>query len=109
MVVKLIIEYPGVRWLGDVVAAASTVTAAFARKLQAAFACKGSDHGGSGGGGDGDRPRGGGSRERSVVGSPRVADRGAVIAVAASGQASAREWWRSGTRPCTPAVDPSGN
>ena len=43
MVVKVIVEYPGVRWWGDVMANASTVTAAFARKLQAAFACKGSD------------------------------------------------------------------
>ena len=33
------------------VAAASTVTAAFARKLHTTFACKGSDYGGGGGGG----------------------------------------------------------
>ena len=60
---------------------ASTVTAAFARKLQAAFACNGSDYGGGGGGsggGDGDRRRGGGSRERFVLGGDCVADRGAV-------------------------------
>ena len=67
------------RWWGDVVAAASTVTAAFARKLQAAIACKGSDYGGGGGGGgDGDRRRGDGSRESFVLGGARAADRGAV-------------------------------
>ena len=74
MVVKVIIEYPGVQWWGEVVASASTATVAFARKLQAAFTRKGSDHGGGGGGGgpggDGDHRRGGGSRERSVLGSP---------------------------------------
>ena len=78
VVVVVIVDYPGVQWWGNVVAAVSTVTAAFARKLHAAFACKGSDYGGSGGGGDGDRRRGGGSRERFVLGSDRVADRGAV-------------------------------
>ena len=48
VVVEVIVEYPGVRWWGGVVAATSTVTAAFARKLHAAFACKGSDYGGGG-------------------------------------------------------------
>ena len=41
--VKVIVEYPGVRWWENVMVAVSTVTAAFARKLHAAFACKGSD------------------------------------------------------------------
>ena len=66
---------------GDVVAAASTVTAAFARKLHAAFACKGSNYGGDGGGGGGGgggRRRAGGSQERFVLGGDRIPDRGAV-------------------------------
>ena len=33
VVVEVIVDYPGVRWWRDVVANASTVTAAFARKL----------------------------------------------------------------------------
>ena len=53
LVVKLIVEYPRVRWWEDVVATASTATAAFARKLHAAFACKGSDYGSGGRGGGG--------------------------------------------------------
>ena len=47
MVVEVIVEYPWVRWRGDVVAAA------FPRKLHAGFACKGSDCGGGDGGGGG--------------------------------------------------------
>ena len=84
MVVKVFVEYPGVRWWGDMVAAASTITAAFAQKLQAVFTWKGSDHNGGGGGGggagdgDGDRRRSGGSQERFVLGGDRVADRGTV-------------------------------
>ena len=79
VVVKVIAEYPGVRWWGDVLANASAVIAAFARKLQAAFACKGNDYGGGGsGGGDGDRRHGGGSWERFVLGGDCVADWGAV-------------------------------
>ena len=58
-------------------AAASTVTAAFARKLHAAFASEGSDFGGGGGGGGsggvGCRRCGGGSRKRFVLGGDRVA------------------------------------
>ena len=69
--VKLIAEYPGVRWWGDVVTTAFTILAAFARKLHAAFSCKGCDYGGGGGGGggggvsggDGGCHRGGGSWE----------------------------------------------
>ena len=81
VVVEVIVDYPGVRWSGDVVAAASTVTAAFARKLHAAFACKGSNYGGDGGGGGGGgggRRRAGGSQERFVLGGDRIPDRGAV-------------------------------
>ena len=78
--VGVIVDYPGVQWWGDVVAAASTVTAAFARKLDAAFACKGSNYGGggsSGGGGGGvGRRRGGGSQQRFVLGGDSVADQG---------------------------------
>ena len=58
--VEVIVEYPGVRWWGDVVAAASSVTAAFPRKLPAGFACKGSDYSGGGGGGGGGDDGGGG-------------------------------------------------
>ena len=47
------------------VANATTVTAAFARKLQAAFACKGSDYGGGGGGGG--SAGGGGDGDRRLV------------------------------------------
>ena len=67
---------------------ASTVTAASARKLQAAFACNGSDYGGGGvggggcggggGGGEGDCRRGGGSRARFVLGGDHVANRGTL-------------------------------
>ena len=60
VVVEVIVEYPGVRWWGDVVAAASSVTTAFPRKLPAGFACKGSDYSGGGGGGGGDDGGGGG-------------------------------------------------
>ena len=51
------------------VAPASTVTAAFARKLHAAFACKGSDYGSGG--------SGGGSPARVVIGCDCAVDRGA--------------------------------
>ena len=50
VVVKVIVEYPGVRWWGNVMVAVSTVTAALARKLHVAFACKGSYYGGGGSG-----------------------------------------------------------
>ena len=53
LAVKMIVEYLRVRWWEDVVATASTATAAFARKLHAAFACKGSDYGSGGHGGGG--------------------------------------------------------
>ena len=46
---------------------ASTVTAAFARKLQAAFTCKGSDYGGGGCGGGAGGGGGGGDRDRRRV------------------------------------------
>ena len=85
--VKVIVEYPGVRWWGDVGANVYTVTAAFAQKLEAAFACKGSDYGG-GGGGDGGLRCGGGSRERFVLGGDRVADRGARVPVHGSSTSS---------------------
>ena len=51
VVLEVFVEYPGVRWRGNVVAAASNITSAFARMLHTAFACKGSGCGGGSGGG----------------------------------------------------------
>ena len=85
VVVEVIVEFPGADGVGNVVAAASTVTAAFARKQHAAFACKGSDCGGGSGGGG---RRGRSSRARFVLGCDRVVDPGAVVPVAGSSASS---------------------
>ena len=78
-----------------VVASAFTVTAAFARKLHAAFACKGSEYGSGG--------SGGGSPAEVVIGCDLAVDRGAGVTGGwifrldrhrADIPSARRQWWR---------------